>query len=145
MNSYENIGIFIRDVDLTIINAVTDQLKPFNLAPEQNLIMLLLWEQEGYTPNEIAEQLKKDRGSITRMIYRLETKDYIRRESDKKDRRSFKVYLTEKGKELGKEVIPFTQSIGECLTNGITEEELNTLTRTLMKIKQNALNIGAEN
>ncbi|GAA3321409.1 hypothetical protein GCM10020331_037130 [Ectobacillus funiculus] len=50
------ISIFIHQTDLALTSCVKDRLAPFNIAPEQNLIMMLLWEQDGLTQNELAEK-----------------------------------------------------------------------------------------
>ncbi|MFP5114910.1 hypothetical protein ACSU64_21375 [Bacillaceae bacterium C204] len=64
MNLNEHIGILIRNTDLAIANYVKKKLEPFNLAPEQNLIMMILWKQEGISPNEFVLHLNKDKGNF---------------------------------------------------------------------------------
>lgn len=133
----EYISIKIHKTDLELTNFIKSKLEPFNLAPEQNLIMMLLWEQDGSTQNQLAESLNKDKTNIARMASNLESKGFIKRVSCQDDRRSIRIYLTEAGKELGKKVIPIAEEFNAIITNGITEEELIQLERILAKINGN--------
>ncbi len=111
----EYISIFIHQTDLTLTSYIKKQLAPYNLAPEQNLVMMLLWEKDGLTQNEIAELLVKDKTNVARMLFNLEQKGFIRRACPKNDRRSLIVYLTEEGKQLGNHIIPLTEKFNELV------------------------------
>ncbi|PLT33441.1 MarR family winged helix-turn-helix transcriptional regulator [Bacillus sp. V5-8f] len=132
------ISILIHQTDLSLTGLIKSKLAPLNLAPEQNLIMLLLWEQDGLSQNEIAEKLSKDKTNIARMVFNLEKKGFIRRDISQTDRRSLTVFLTDEGHELGKKVIPITEEFNRTVCNGITEEELKTVREILGKMRQNA-------
>lgn len=137
MDLNEHIGILIRNVDYAIANFVKNQLEPFNLAPEQNLLMMLLWKQEGICPNEFAKQLNKDKASIARMISSLESKGFIRRVDNPNDRRTFKVFLTDEGRSLREFVIPVLQSTHMTATASLSNGEQNELKRLLSKVVEN--------
>lgn len=131
------ISITIHQTDLKLTNCVKAMLAPFNLAPEQNLIMMLLWEKDGLTQNEIAEKLDKDKTNITRMLANLEQKGFIKRSMSLNDRRSLHVYLTEEGNKLGDKIIPITEGFHQSVVSGITDKELQEVNRILLKIRQN--------
>lgn len=131
------ISIKIHKTDLELTNFIKSKLEPFNLAPEQNLIMMLLWEQDGIIQNQLVECLNKDKTNVARMASNLESKGFIKRLTCNDDRRAIRLYLTEAGKELGKEVIPIAEQFNESVTNGITLEELEQLEQILSKISMN--------
>ncbi len=134
---FDNIGVLIHTVDLEITQYLKRQLAPYRLAPEQHLILALLMEREGMSQNTIAEQLGKDKSSITRMIVSLEGKGYIRRKGSPYDRRSVEVYLTDKGKELRDVVNTISKTTRERLNKGLMEEETSELIRLLGKVRGN--------
>ncbi|WP_431799789.1 MarR family winged helix-turn-helix transcriptional regulator [Halobacillus andaensis] len=68
------ISIKIHKTDLKLTGYIKSQLKPYNLAPEQNLIMMLLWEENGLSQNQLAARLNKDKTNIARMASNLEKK-----------------------------------------------------------------------
>jgi MarR family transcriptional regulator, organic hydroperoxide resistance regulator len=109
-----------------------------NIAPEQNLILLLLWEKDGLSQNEIAKRLDKDKTNIARMLSNLEKKELISRHINETDGRSFNVYLTEKGRKLGDQVHPITEEFNRIVCSGITKEELQIVNEALLKMQHNA-------
>lgn len=133
----DNIGVFIHTIDLEITNYVNNRLASYKLTSEQNLIMAILWEQEGISQNEISAKLNKDKASIARMVSALEKKGYIRREVCPSDRRSVEIYLTAEGRELGSEVIPINKEILQVITRGMTIEDITELHTLLLKIRDN--------
>lgn len=130
--------VLIRDVHLAISGHIKNKLSPFNLAPEQNFIMMLLWKKDGITQNEIGERLGKDKTNITRMISNLENKGFVRKITCTDDRRCFKIYLTPSGAQLEQEVCPVMEEIGQELVDGISAEELVLLRKLLTKVRDNA-------
>ncbi|WP_046213744.1 MarR family winged helix-turn-helix transcriptional regulator [Paenibacillus wulumuqiensis] len=130
--------VFIRDVHLAIAGYIKNKLAPFNLAPEQTFVLMLLWKKDGLAQNEIGERLGKDKTNITRMISNLESKGFIRKITCTDDRRCFKIYLTPEGARLEQDVAVIMKEISLDLMDGISDEELIVLRRLLNKIKDNA-------
>ncbi|WP_322907658.1 MarR family transcriptional regulator [Paenibacillus campi] len=130
--------VFIRDVQLAIAGYIKQKLAPFNLAPEQTFVMMLLWKKDGLTQNEIGERLGKDKTNITRMLSNLENKGFIRKITCTDDRRCFKIYLTPAGAKLEPAVCEIMEEAGRNLMDGIAEDERVVLHRLLSRIKQNA-------
>ena len=131
------ISIKLHKTDLTLTNCVKAKLEPYNLAPEQNLIMMLLWEQDGLYQHQIVSRLEKDKTNIARMASNLEKKGFIKRIHCLDDRRSLKLYLTSCGKKLGEEVIPLAENFNEVVCKGISKEELLQMEKILEKINKN--------
>jgi MarR family transcriptional regulator, organic hydroperoxide resistance regulator len=133
----EYISIKIHQTDLNLTSFIKAKLEPFNLAPEQNLVMMLLWEKDGLTQNEVAQKLDKDKTNIARMASNLEKKGFIKRTGCPNDRRAMRLYLTPCGKKLGEKVIPIAEEFDEIVCNDLSNEELQQLERLLSKINQN--------
>ncbi|MGG3466306.1 MarR family transcriptional regulator [Neobacillus pocheonensis] len=131
------ISILIHQTDLTLTSYIKAKLAHLNIAPEQNLILLLLWERDGLTQNEIAKKLDKDKTNIARMLCNLEKKGFIRRKMNEFDNRSFNVFLTEDGKKLSEQMIPIAEEFNNIVCSGITREELQTVKRVLFQMRQN--------
>ncbi|WP_264737973.1 MarR family winged helix-turn-helix transcriptional regulator [Cytobacillus firmus] len=131
------ISIKIHQTDLALTGYIKAKLAHLNIAPEQNLILMLLWEEDGLSQNEIARRLDKDKSNITRMLSSLEKKGFIKKSMNKEDSRSLNVYLTENGKNLSKHVYPITEEFHSIVTSGITKEELSIVDNVLMKMRRN--------
>ncbi|MCM3585791.1 MarR family transcriptional regulator [Mesobacillus maritimus] len=139
MKIHDHIGILVRNADLVIANYVKKQLEPFQLAPEQNLIMMMLWNKDGIAPNEFSAELKKDKANIARMIASLEKKGYIKRTTGPSDKRTYKVHLTEDGKRLEHLVLPVLQETHQTVMKGISSEQYVVIQDLLSKMMNNAL------
>ncbi|UCZ53503.1 MarR family transcriptional regulator [Bacillus shivajii] len=133
------ISIKIHKTDLLLTSLIKSRLEPYNLAPEQNLIMMLLWEKDGLTQNQIVEKLAKDKTNVARMASNLEKKGFIKRVHCTDDRRAVKLYLTPAGKEHGKKVVPVSEEFDEIVCDGLSKEELQELERLLSKVRENVL------
>ncbi|TYP69582.1 MarR family winged helix-turn-helix transcriptional regulator [Paenibacillus methanolicus] len=131
----EHIGILIRDVDLAISGYVKRQLAPLGLAPEQSLILLLLYREDGLPQHEIALRLRKDKTNVNRMIDNLEGKGVVIRRSDRADRRVQRVWLTEQGRALEEQVLAMTERTTRLLTEGFAPEELEAGRRFLERVR----------
>ncbi|CDQ20571.1 DNA-binding transcriptional regulator, MarR family [Halobacillus karajensis] len=131
------ISIKLHQTDLKLTSYIKSQLHPYNLAPEQNLIMMLLWEKDGLNQNQLAQYLGKDKTNIARMASNLESKGFIKRNFCTEDRRSLELYLTEKGQELKEQVVPVAESFNEKVTEGISKDELLEFDRLLTKMQNN--------
>lgn len=84
--------------------AMTKLYKPLlaelDLTYPQYLVMLLLWEQDDRTVNELGQALHLDSGTLTPLLKRLETQGLLTRHRDALDERRVRVTLSPAGREL---------------------------------------------
>jgi DNA-binding MarR family transcriptional regulator len=66
----------------------------------QPLVLLALWEQEGFTQSELAERLRIAPATVTKMLQRMEKTGFIQRKPDAQDQRVSRVYLTKAGRAI---------------------------------------------
>lgn len=85
--------------------------------------MHLIYEHPGITQTALAMLNDKDRNVITKVIDKLEGKDYVRREPNLKDRRSFALRLTEEGERIIRDYWPRFIQDEQDLLNKLTSEE----------------------
>ena len=75
-------------------------LDKLHLTYPQYLVMVLLWERDGQTVGELGGRLCLESNTLTPLLKRLETLDYIKRSRDPADERQVRARLTEKGRRL---------------------------------------------
>jgi DNA-binding MarR family transcriptional regulator len=63
----------------------------------QFVAMVLLWEEDGQTVEELGQKLFLQSNTLTSMLKRLETLGYIERRRDSADERQVRINLTEAG------------------------------------------------
>lgn len=68
----------------------------------QWLILNSLHQGDATTPAQVASYIAADRSAVTRLLDRLEHKSLVNREHDVLDRRSVKLHLTDRGREVAR-------------------------------------------
>ena len=103
-------------------------------------IRALLLIESGFasTPGEVAEVLKVGRTSVTGILDRLENDNLIVRQLDPNDRRSFTLVITDKGRELVRQIDNLRRSQLEQALATMQPQDVEALYRGLQALS-NAL------
>ncbi|MCA1055462.1 MarR family transcriptional regulator [Rossellomorea aquimaris] len=134
----ESIGLFTSNTVKNIIRFLSINLKGFDITPEQWTVLKRLSENDGINQKELAVKSEKDQPTVTRILDILERKELISKQKNAEDRRSFLLFITEKGTALKEELSPFIEEIWENrILSGISEEELDTYRHVLIKMNEN--------
>lgn len=130
-----------------IVNIVANRMKQelettfeksgYDISALQWMLLSIIHENNGISQNELSKKSKKDKTNIARVIDKLEKKELIKRIRDDNDKRAFRLYATNKGKELRGELSLLASGVVDKSTNGITEEEHQICLDTLKKIYTN--------
>jgi DNA-binding MarR family transcriptional regulator len=80
-------------------------LEPFGLTPFHWLVLCCLWQEDGLPTSSIGEKLQQVGGTLTGVLDRMEDRGLVRRERDTRDRRIWRIWLTDSGREL-QDVLP---------------------------------------
>jgi DNA-binding MarR family transcriptional regulator len=104
-----------------------------NIGSGQYPFIIFLSRNEGVTQEEMSSSLYIDKGTTAKAVKKMEQAGYVRREVDEKDKRAYRVYLTEEGRNITMEIFKVLHSWNDILTSDFTEEEkklaLNLLQR----------------
>lgn len=111
-------------------------LKPYGISNEQGLLLKYVYDVPGTTQTQIAEELNKDKTTITRMVDALVKKGDLERRVSNEDRRAFHIYLTKNAKEKVEEATPLFEKNGEELEKIISKEDYETTLKVLNQIKE---------
>ena len=107
------------------------------LTPEQFILIDLLWNQGSMSQQQLADQMQKDKNSVTKLVDALERKGFVVREQNRQDRRSNTLVLTEKAEGLKPGAKQKGISILDEMLIGISEEELRSFLVTLGQLNRN--------
>ena len=107
------------------------------LTPEQFMLIDLLWNQGPLSQQELADQMQKDKNSITKLVDAIERKGFVIRHQNPTDRRSNTIILTELADSLKDDAKSKGISILDKMLTDIPEEELYSFLDTLNKLCSN--------
>ncbi|WP_286297097.1 MarR family winged helix-turn-helix transcriptional regulator [Vibrio apostichopi] len=96
--------------------------------------LMCLWEEEGVTQRDIAAKSKVENSTTTRTLDKLEKLELVERRADPHSRRSFRIYLTEKGKALEEVLIPIPVRLNEELMAALDAQEQQQMIGLLKKM-----------
>ena len=108
-----------------------------DLTPEQFLLIDLLWNQGPLSQQDLADQMQKDKNSVTKLVDAIERKGFVVRRQNPDDRRSNTLVLTEKAETLKPGAKQKGISILDKMLEGISEDELRSFLVTLRKLNNN--------
>ncbi|MGB3789270.1 MAG: MarR family transcriptional regulator [Phormidesmis sp.] len=99
-----SLGYRIRLLSQLMGRSLQQRLEPYGLTPFHWLVLCCLWEQDGLATSDIVERLKQVGGTMTGVISRMEERELVYREQDERDRRIWRVWLTQTGWQLQNEL-----------------------------------------
>lgn len=111
----------------------------FDITPEQFVVIEVLMHRDGLYQRQLSEITLKDRPNITRIINILEKNGYVNRVADKNKRKVFKIYLTDKAKNLFPALAQVAKDYRKTMTEGIDKNDLETCMSVLNKVLDNLL------
>lgn len=108
------------------------------LSVNELTIIKIISQKEEVIIKDILEVLNIPKSTLTGIIDKLEKHNFIIRAISKRDRRSYKLELTQKGKEVQDEHIRFEEEVyGKIITSLDTYEEREHLLKLIRKIATN--------
>lgn len=136
--SYDkNVGNFTSLVNKKMVYFLNSQLGVFDITAEQWQVLLTLSKQNRISQKVLSQAVNKDQPTLTRMLDILERKALVERHASKEDRRSFSIYITEKGLDLTDKLTPYIEDIFRKILNGISENDLKIYLDVLTRIDNN--------
>ncbi|NLD92327.1 MAG: MarR family transcriptional regulator [Fibrobacter sp.] len=118
---------------------VTREYQPYldrlNITYPQYLVLLILWEKDGLTVNEIAKKLLLNTNTVTPLLKRMEAVGILNRSTTTADERKVIVKLSRKGKKLKEDALCIPQQLIEEFMNGpVNSDDLLNLKAILQKM-----------
>lgn len=114
-------------------------LEKINIYPGQPPLLIALTRKDGQSQKDLAEILHIKPATLTVMIGRMEKSGLVERRQDTEDQRVSRVYITDKGRKVCKQVTEIVNNMVKDCFNNFTEEEEALLRRLFMQIRDNLL------
>ena len=114
-----------------------EALSQLGLHVSQELVLFVLWREEGLSQSELAARLRVELPTLTKAVQRMERAGLLIRQADETDTRVSRVYLTEKGRALYAPALKVWQDVETRMLRGMTEIEKALLRRLLQQTVSN--------
>ncbi|MGF1472841.1 MAG: MarR family winged helix-turn-helix transcriptional regulator [Rubrobacteraceae bacterium] len=114
---------------------VGELLAEVGLHVGQEMVLIELWETDGLRGGELAVRLGVEPPTITKMLRRLEKCGLVERRRDPEDARSYRIFLTAKGRSLEEPVTRCWERVEEKTLAGLSPEERRAFHALLTKVR----------
>lgn len=131
MNS---IGWMLNRLSSQLNREMTRALKQIGLNLNQFVTLMTLLENEGLTQTEIGGKIAMPAYATTRTLDALEAARYVERRTDERSRRSYRIYLTQKGREAGPALYDIVDTVNAGLLSTLPEHDQVQFKEILHKI-----------
>jgi DNA-binding MarR family transcriptional regulator len=116
------------------------QLKYHEVSLIRFNIMSTLFKNGGeMTPSEIAENVFREKNSVTAVINTMERQGVVRREPSSEDRRSVKVVITDKGWKEANRLNPVVQELSREALSCMDKAQVENLVAVMRTLRESLI------
>ena len=135
----KSIGYFLerttRIVKLAYLKALRE--KGLDITPEQWVILSSLYEQNGQSQTDLANESFKNAPTISRILDLLCEKGYTERRASDSDRRKFLIFLTPQGKKIVQKAETVVQKLRHQGWENLSDRDYATFIRIVNQVFKN--------
>lgn len=136
MKKTQSVDYIVKATWHAIARMYNAEANQYNLTMSVGYILLNIDMEEGTPATKIAPLLGLEARSITRTLKNMEDEGFINKIQDQKDRRFFKIYLTERGK-LAREVAKQTvKKFNQLIYDSIETPKMEVFFEVMQKINE---------
>ncbi len=133
----ESIGLLVAVTRRRIKQAVGRRVRSQGLSAQQFWLLVAIVEREGQSLRELAERLRTDQPTTSRIVTTLIGKKLVREEGDPRDRRRCCLRLTAAGRTLAERLHPLALEVRAAIVGGLGPSDQAALRNGLRKIIHN--------
>ena len=137
LNSNDTLGTLFQDIARLRIFCFNAMLKNLELTATQSWVLSALLQKEGVIQGDLARTLGIRAVTLGGIIDRMESKHWVERRPDEKDRRAKRIWLTPGGRELEKVISQCLEEVHNIAIDDIPQERVDALYETITTIRSN--------
>jgi DNA-binding MarR family transcriptional regulator len=112
------------------------RLLPYGVTPIQHLILEALWLEDGISQKDIGTRLVLDRATLSGVLDRMASGGWITKAQDPEDKRTLRICLTGKGRDLKEILSRERNQANEEILGNLSLEEKVLLKRLLRDVQR---------
>lgn len=116
----------------------SEKMADFGLKACHTSYLMQICANPGISQDRLAQQIFINKSNVARQAAFLEEEGYIRRQPSQADRRVVELYPTDKALALLPQIRELLTDWERYITEDVTQEEVETVTRVLAKIADKA-------
>ena len=137
----KSIGYQIRTTNRLMTRYLQQKITPHGVTIGMWYFLRVLWRKDGLTQRELSHIVGTMEPTTLTAIKSMEKKGLVRRVKNDADRRKINIFLTEKGRDLQKELIPLAKEVVDDSVEGFSDRERSAFLEFLAAIQNNLLKL----
>ncbi len=129
------VGYLITDVARLLRTVFDRRMRKLGLTRAQWMAVTRLHRRPGLSQSEVAELLEIEKATACRLLDRLESKKWIERRPDAKDRRIKRIYLTARANGVHASIWPVAESTVDDALGDLTADERRQFSDMMLRVK----------
>ncbi len=110
-----------------------------DITTEQWVVLDILSRQDGLSQNDLATLAYKNPPTLSRILDLMVKKNWLERRRSETDGRIWEIYLTEKGEQTHREILPHVAGLRTAGWAGLSEEDFAKFKEIMDRIWENNL------
>lgn len=136
-NHFSDLGRYVSIFDRLMKMYYDHGLAGYEIGWGQQFYVEYLYDHPGASPQQMADRIRVDKATLTKIIRKLTEVGYIRVVGDQKDRRVKHLYLTEKAVPAAERIKCIHAGFYDTLSADISPEALALTEQTLRRMVEN--------
>ncbi len=132
----DHLGYWLRYVSNHVSGAFTQALQERQVSVAEWVALRHIYNRECMTPSELADLIGMTRGAVSKVLTKLESKQWIARANDQIDNRVQWITLTSAGQQILPELAQLADDNDAHFFGGLSQTEQETLRSLLKKLTQ---------
>lgn len=133
----DRLAHLVRDAGRVLTKSLQTKLADHSVSFGHWSFLRILWVTEGLTQRELSEQAGLMEPTTYTALKAMEANGLIERRQLNGNRKNIHIYLTQKGRDLKKTLIPLAEAVNESAVRGVDQADLLATRRTLLAIISN--------
>lgn len=132
----QSIAYLARDITRLFSRILQHRLQPHGILIGHYHFLRVLWEADGMTQRELANQVGMKESTTFTALAGMEENGLVRRSRHPTDRRKMLVWLTPEGRQLRDILLPIAKDVNDIAANGLDAEDISQLRSLLIELKR---------
>lgn len=130
-----SVGYQIRSTHRLVQRALQMRIEPHGVTLGMWYFLRVLWNEDGLTQRELSQRIGTMEPTAMSAIQAMEKSGFVRRQRNPDDRRKINVYLTKKGRDLERRLLPAGIEVVRVATKTLAAQDIDQFLALLAAIQ----------
>lgn len=133
----ESSGYLVRDSHRAFQKLLERRISAYGVTRGQWYFLRVLWVEDGLSQRELSERVGMMEPTTVKALRSMEQSGLIIRERSTEDQRRVNVWLTRKGKNLRKALLPLAREITKLAESGVSAADIEIFRNVIRSMTKN--------